>query len=193
MSLTAHLNDKKSPLRRLMDTRFPDVAPLRVSYREAVSKDLLVLVPTPPDGARPAWGTIGAAIDHRLRYSLASEADPGGAVVGGIQLAGVARRDGQQKALSGLGEALLGELVHTVRTHSPSDRSTPVLLAPDVEDHLIRCCCAAVWFEEIFRSGLLAPSTPIGQPIVPADLGFATGPSGTWSPALVGLSRRCSG
>ena len=27
-------------------------------------------LPTPPPGARPAWGTLGAAIDHRLRYAF---------------------------------------------------------------------------------------------------------------------------
>ena len=155
-----------------MDARFPGVREVRASYQSHLARDVPVLVPEPSHGVRPAWGTLGAAIDHRLRYALASEVRPGGATIGGIKRAARLRQDsdGQGQALFELGKAVLGDLMRTVHTHRPSDRTRAVLLPAEVEEHLVRCCYAAAWFEEVFRSHRLAPSTPIGAVEIPSSL-----------------------
>lgn len=38
-----------------------------------------------------------------------------------------------------------------------------MLLPPDIEETFARCCYAAVWYEEVFRSGRVFPGTPLGS------------------------------
>src|SRR5688572_5524630 len=86
MSLTSVLADPRSALRQFLDAELPDVAVVRADCRAHRPAGVAVLRPVPPTGVRPAWGTLGAAIDHRLRLALSDSPSPGGAVSAGVEL-----------------------------------------------------------------------------------------------------------
>ena len=95
-TLTRAVKDKRSPLRRHLDTRFPNTGPVRAAYR-AGAGDIVV------EGGTADAGTVGTAFDHAVRFALdrAYEPEPvmtafsGDAVVysavlGAVDLAGTA-------------------------------------------------------------------------------------------------------
>jgi hypothetical protein len=162
MSLTSMLADKSSPLRKFMDGHFPDTAAVRTAYRAAMAASD-VLSPQPPDGGRPAWSTIGMAIDYRLRYALSNAPVPGGAVVHGVAaIKGGARTDPVRGALAGAGLDLLEELARLAARYEPSRRDRPLLLPAAAEEQLTRACYVAAWYEEVYRSGVVGSTTPLG-------------------------------
>ena len=63
MSLTRHLDDKNSPIRAFLRTQFPETRTLLKDVRSQVRKADLVR----PERDVP-FGTIGTALDYRLRY-----------------------------------------------------------------------------------------------------------------------------
>ena len=63
MSLTSHLNDTQSPIYGFMRERFPDTR----SFIRAANKQMKEATTIRPEG-QVDWGTIGTAIDYRLRY-----------------------------------------------------------------------------------------------------------------------------
>lgn len=69
MSLTSSLDDRSGPIARFFAMRFPNVRPMQKQFRER-----LVRRPTirPALGEGVPWGTIGTAIDYRMRYYLAA-------------------------------------------------------------------------------------------------------------------------
>ena len=72
MSLTSHLKDRKhrnSPVRQHLHTRFPHTAPLAKPVNARL-RTMPWLRP-PGETATYPWGTIGMAVDYRLRYSFA--------------------------------------------------------------------------------------------------------------------------
>jgi hypothetical protein len=164
MSLTSYLSDRSSPLRQLFEVEFPTPEKVRAAYRQAMPAGLPMQRPQPPSGIRVP-PTLGAAIDHRLRYALADQPHPGGAVVGGIcQLpVAIGAPDAPARAaLSQAGQGLLAELTHLITQHRPAHRNRPILLPEPVEERLTRACYAASWYEEVFRSNRLSPATPMG-------------------------------
>lgn len=62
-SLTAAVSDKNCPLRRYLDQRFPNPKPIQTGYR-ANAGTLLV------DGSGMSPGTVGAAFDYILRFTI---------------------------------------------------------------------------------------------------------------------------
>ena len=78
MSLTNHLKDKKSPIRAFLRTQFPDTR----AFLKDARQQLRSVDPIRPDndvqgrldtghsagGIRYPWGTIGTALDYRIRY-----------------------------------------------------------------------------------------------------------------------------
>lgn len=161
------LNDTSSPLRQFLGSEMPNVADVRSSYRAAQPAVLSVVRPVRPDGGRPAWGTLGAAIDHRLRHALSgTNGRASGTVAAGIELARtplVGRPAPVCQRLYAVGLELLDEIDRLIAEHRPHDRSRPVLLPSDAEDRLSRACYAAALYEEIYRSGLVWPGTPLGD------------------------------
>ncbi|MEN2424373.1 hypothetical protein AABB02_40515 [Streptomyces rimosus] len=157
MSLSSHLADKHSPLRQFLSDELPDVPALRAAYRHA-RPTASVTLPRQTDGTRPAWHTIGAAIDHRIRLSLQATVLRNRSVGYGIQLAGK-----HSSTLYNTGTALLDELQRQATAQQLDDRTRPVHRTQQTEDHLARLCYAAALFEEVYRSGRIWPSTPLAH------------------------------
>lgn len=68
MSLTPELEDPKSPLSVFMAAECPEARSLAAAFRMVGPANGDGLVPAVPAGTRVPWGTLNAAIDHRLRY-----------------------------------------------------------------------------------------------------------------------------
>jgi len=66
MSLSSHLRDSKSPVRRFLYDRFPNGAGVAKSYRT----QLAAATTMRPEGSLP-WSTSGVALDYRIRYYFA--------------------------------------------------------------------------------------------------------------------------
>lgn len=166
MSLTSVLSNGSSPFRRLMAAELPDVAAVRAGYRARRPVGLDVVRPNPPDGTTPAWGTLGAAIDHRIRCMLSDARPTGGAVDAGVGLVDSPRMNRPAPvagALRGSGVALLRKIERMFGERRPFDRARRTPLLAHDEEQLDRLCVVAAWFEEIYRSGRLWPGTPLGD------------------------------
>ncbi len=68
MSLTSHLDDPQSPIRRFLYQQFPNTAAIRKRYAHRLSHVETIR----PAGPVPyPYGLVGMALDYRLRYYLA--------------------------------------------------------------------------------------------------------------------------
>lgn len=165
MSLSSVVNDPAGPVRAFLVEELPGLKEVRAAYRAALPV-LPITVPVPPADVRPAWATLGAAVDHRLRYSMAAGSDPGGAVTGGVRriatTPGLGLDRGTAAALSTAGKDLITRLARLAEAHRPWERDRSMLLPAAVEEDFARACFVAAWFEEFFRSGRLSPTTPLG-------------------------------
>ena len=63
MSLTRHLKGRNSPIRKFMQTQFPNTKPFLADARKQVRAAYTIH----PDEDVP-WGVIGMALDYRIRY-----------------------------------------------------------------------------------------------------------------------------
>ena len=69
MSLTSHLDDKDSPVRRFIREAFPNTRPPLAECREAMRAPRISRLGE--DASRAAPGQVGTAIDYRIRYHFA--------------------------------------------------------------------------------------------------------------------------
>jgi hypothetical protein len=65
MSLSSHLNNFDSPVRQFFDTNFPNVRPVQLIARPDISSAKIRTIR--PNG-EIQYGTVGMALDYRLRY-----------------------------------------------------------------------------------------------------------------------------
>ena len=158
MSLTSVIDDKASPLHNFLVEHLPSLQDVRKAYRAARPTQRAAVLPSPDNAAKPSWGTLGAAIDHRLRLSLSAAIPRTGSVRLGVDLAGML-----QPALRLVGNALLDDLEKQAVTHALDDRTRPLSRSAPTEDRLARACYAAALFEEVFRTGRIWPETPLGR------------------------------
>ncbi len=68
MSLTRHLEDKSSPVHQFLRTQFPNTQPFLADARKQVRGADSIL---PDEDPSYPWGTIGTALDYRIRYYFA--------------------------------------------------------------------------------------------------------------------------
>ncbi|NEA60377.1 hypothetical protein G3I60_41000 [Streptomyces sp. SID13666] len=156
MSLTSLLDDPTSSLRRFMDAELPRAARLRAAFRAELptaTRPIRPIRPDPPAGRRPAWTTLGTAVDHRLRCALTGRTPDDGAVAAGIDraTADAALAAPTAAALNTAGYQLLEHLRHLAVLHRLGDRSRPWTGPAAVEEQLARACYAAALFEEVYR------------------------------------------
>jgi hypothetical protein len=163
MSLTSELDDAKSPLAAFMSAGFPQTRDLSASLRAACPSGAEPLRPEPPDGQRIAWGTLGAAIDHRLRYAFSNSREPSESVQHGMATAPRLARPDARHAIRQARDELALMLSQVIAKECPADRARPVPLPPRAEAELARICYAMAWFEEVYRSQRLWPGTPLGD------------------------------
>lgn len=143
----------------------PDLKGIRAEYK-AARPSRAVIRPAPPEGISAQYGTLGAALDHRLRCAFSDQFHDSGAIAAGISLIahprfGLPPATGQAAATAGV--ELLGAIHDCIETARPHDRSQPIPLPDTDEESLARLCYAAVWFEELYRSGRVWPGTPLGD------------------------------
>ena len=68
MSLTSHLRDKNSPIREFLNTRFSDTRSFLKDVRKQLRSADTIRPTVDVLGTRYPWGTIGMALDYRIRY-----------------------------------------------------------------------------------------------------------------------------
>ncbi|MFC7182809.1 hypothetical protein ACFQMG_24985 [Kitasatospora paranensis] len=158
MNPTGLLDDKSSALRAFFDDEFPALRALRASYRAALSPRLPAQRPAPPVGSAPRWGTIGAAIDRRLRWSLRSVQPRGRSVEAGIAISAE-----YAPVLRLVGAELLDTIDDLIARERLDGRVLPVARASETEDRLARLAWAAALFEEVFRTGRVWPAMPLAE------------------------------
>lgn len=178
MSLTSHLSNPRDPVRTWVDARFPDVGALVGDSRRSL-RDVTTVCAI--DGRPPS--TSGMAIDYRIRYAFAVTppidliACGGGADVLSNLLLEI---DPEHPALwrmisgSGLGvqqkvdpltpglppnpvSAFFARLADRIPVIAPVGRA----LDDAAERELSRYCFALGLFEEVFRTGTVAPGSPL--------------------------------
>jgi hypothetical protein len=160
MSLTSVIADRASPFGAFgafIEAELPNVRDLSAAFRAARPADGDALRPTAPEGTEPAWGTIGAAIDHRLRYAFADQGEPSESVEAGIRVAPYLAPADARYAIRRAGDDLVEALHALVTQECPSGRTRPMLLPAAAEDELARICYVMTWFVETRRSGRLWP------------------------------------
>ncbi|MFN8075131.1 MAG: hypothetical protein U0Q15_06875 [Kineosporiaceae bacterium] len=162
MTLTSVLADPHSPLTRYLTEHLPDLAALRADYRRRLGRPDVVR-PQPPAGTRAAHGTLGAAVDHRLRLALRDDEPFPATASTGVAIAARLSTPGTAAALTRAGTDLAQTLADLVARHSPADRSHGVRIDDDADEALARACVVTAWFEEVYRKPTLWPGTPLGD------------------------------
>ncbi|MGW6274673.1 hypothetical protein [Streptomyces sp. NPDC055060] len=111
----------------------------------------------PQSTQRPAYRSLGRAIDRRLRVAFGSPVDSAlqeGVLYAGLDVGQASTRSAGQ-AVHSAGQALLSEL-----KGQPAAYGATLLRPSSQEERLDRLCFAASHFEEIFRGGL-KPGNPL--------------------------------
>lgn len=162
MTLTSVLADPRSPLTLYLTEHLPDLAALRADYRRQLGR-ADVVQPLARQGTRPAYGTLGAAIDHRLRLALRDDAPLPETAAKGSSIAARLAPPATSAALTSAGHDLAAALHALVTAHHPADREHGIRLDDTAEDALARACFVAAWFEEVYRNPRLWPGTPLGD------------------------------
>ena len=155
ISLTSHLRDSESPIRRFMHKHFPNTAPIA---RDLHAK--LAGVKTIRPAKKVPYTLLGTAIDYRLRYYFAvtsfSEFD---AYLGAMLM--------QHNVTAlvgwpGVSKGLMGEFFRSLERLLKRLRPVGRRLRRPQEEVLNRCCVVLALFDEAFHSS----SWFIGSPIV---------------------------
>ncbi|MEA2515709.1 MAG: hypothetical protein QOJ59_5198 [Thermomicrobiales bacterium] len=142
VSLSSHLEQPDSPIRRFLVERFPNTRPVVADVRAAMTGARTIL---PADAEGYTWSMMGTAVDFRLRgyfepVSFTSQPTAGVMNLWGAEGAGLlenvaARLDDDAEDVESVGRRL--------------DRASEELLA--------RYCLVLSYFETVFRSGRIPP------------------------------------
>ena len=189
MSLTGGLHNPRTPLRRFLDRELSaGPKPLRASFQARHRTDRLLL---PPPGVGTEAGTVGTAIDQRLRLAFTTAAPVDEASLIGIDLtAGIDTTrlpDGSPPRGAGLrmrsvGNELAARLTTTIRTLDLDNRGTPIRRTRAEEEDLARMLLATAWYQVLAR-------TPIGFAYTPLARAAAQDPGAFTLGRLLGLPR----
>ncbi|MFD9946265.1 hypothetical protein ACFWYW_30645 [Nonomuraea sp. NPDC059023] len=174
MSLTHGLVSPRTPLRLFLDRELTaGVRRLRQTYRGQLPAGPLIL---PGDGVGFEAGTVGTAIDQRLRLSFTCVPSLDAATFLGWDncraAAGVRGRDNLAGVLAEVGEQLIQRLTDTVTRMQLDDRNQPMLRAEDEEEDLARMLIAAAWYALNYRNPFAFPDTPLVKAAVTAPATF---------------------
>lgn len=129
VSLTSGPHRPRTPLRRFLDRELSAGArPLRENFRAQHTTDRVLL---PPPGVGTEAGTVGTAIDQRLRLAFTTAAPVDLATLMGIEYSGSARRHGLR--MRTVGNELASCLTETVHRLDLDNRDQPLGRAHDEE------------------------------------------------------------
>lgn len=170
MSLTSHLKDPTSPVNAYLRTRLPNTARLAAPVNTEL-RTLPCLRPPEGTGTYP-WGTIGQAVDYRLRYAFAITPSDHLVAHHGMRsyTVGLPGQDVPATSQFCAMEAAWGffdQLDATLARLQPVGRR----LAPAAERELVRYCYVLALFETVFRSaGEYGPLFTLPRKETVADL-----------------------
>lgn len=169
MSITQGLSSPQTPLRRFLDRELSaGTRPLRVTYRSQLPTALVL----PGEGVVYEAGTVGTAIDQRLRLAFTSATPVDAAAIIGVDniqamgkfladmTAGLAP-NGAWDVMEDVGQQLTQQLHTTVAELQPDDRTKPMVRAAEEEEHLTRLLLAAAWYALNCRNPVAFPLTPL--------------------------------
>ncbi|MFI2673209.1 hypothetical protein ACH5AU_27275 [Streptomyces albidoflavus] len=159
MSLTSGLASPRTPLRQFLDRELSaGPKPLRESFRAQHRNDALLL---PGPGVGTEAGTVGTAIDQRLRLAFTAAAPLDLATAIGVKLTSEIPHIGHQ--LRAIGEELATRLTETVHRLRLDDRDAPIERTHDEEQDLARLLLAAAWFQVLTRTPIGFAHTPLAR------------------------------
>ncbi|MER6123003.1 hypothetical protein ABT173_10020 [Streptomyces sp. NPDC001795] len=159
MSAVDGLRSPHTPLRRSLDRELSAGAEaLRESYRAQHCADHILL---PPPGVATEAGTVGTAIDQRLRLAFTAAAPVDDASLIGIDLTGRIGSHGAGLRMSAAGNELALRLTETVRRLDLDNRQLPVDRAQEEEEDLARLLIAAAWYQVRARTPIGFVYTPL--------------------------------
>lgn len=166
MSLTSQLKNPDSVIRSFMSEVFHVPGGMADRWRKRRPNDSLGTCVRAPDGVHPPYSILGQAIDHRLRFSMASAIEPTESVRQGMQIAMGPGSDAVKQWVRVV-EALCGELAKLLQEHQPWNRDQPIGLPAAVEERLMRMCYVMSLFEALYRN----PSAKLPESWMPGDGG----------------------
>jgi hypothetical protein len=154
MTLSSHLKSPDSPIRKCLEQIFPILqlstrgSPDAKAYSSILGFDNLAPCSLPTLAPKSNQGTIGTAVDYRLRYYFRSY-DQHETVAGRC----VGKLRGALPALASLGSKFLDHQWELVKRLNPSGRQ----LNGEDEAALNAGCVVLTLFEQICRSGQVYP------------------------------------
>lgn len=155
MSLSSHLDDKTSPIGQFIKQHFSQTSALTRDANRQL-KNVVTLRPIVQAGEQYPYGTLGAAIDYRVRYAFAiTPFHEFVAWHGAVLLA----RSGSYSR--GLVQAFFERLDTTVNALQPVGR----ILDTADEQALDRFCIVLSLFEQVYRSNAYVRG-PLLLPVV---------------------------
>ncbi|THA36065.1 hypothetical protein E6R18_01525 [Streptomyces sp. A1277] len=170
MSLTTGLRSPHSPLRRFLDRELSaGPSALRQNFRAQHRADHILL---PPPGVGTEAGTVGTAIDQRLRLAFTAAAPVDDAALIGIELIGEFGANGVGLRMRAVGKALAARLTATVRSLDLDNRTLPMDRAQDEEEDLARMLITATWYQVLARTTIGFAYTPLAKATLKDPDGF---------------------
>ena len=150
LSLTAHLGEKKSPVRQYFDEAFPKTRGFPKEMRARLSG--AAMIEPPADMSPGELGLVGTALDYRIRYYFAAESATGrqSVAASGLLMADVL--DGLPPEQLACYEDFLESHDRYIADLKPHGR----LLGRADEEELNRRCVVLAMFEQLYRMGLFA-------------------------------------
>ncbi|MEV7011999.1 hypothetical protein [Streptosporangium sp. NPDC051022] len=162
MSLTQGLKSPRTPLRRFLDRELSAGShPLRANYRARLPIRPPIL---PGEGVGYEAGTVGTAIDQRLRLAFTCAEPVDAATADGIENSRITARFLRcqpWQAIAEVGRQLAEQLTTTVAELQLDDRDQPMMRADDDEERLARMLLAAAWYALNYRNPFAFPDTPL--------------------------------
>ncbi|WP_435191804.1 hypothetical protein [Streptomyces sp. bgisy126] len=156
MSLKNGIDNPRTPLRRFLDRELSAGARLlRENFRAQHRTDHLLI---PPPGVGTEAGTVGTAIDTRLRLAFSADSPVDLPTRTGIELCGQFSHGLRMRAV---GNELASRLTRTVHTLDLANRELPLDRAHDEEERLARLPIAAAWYQVCTRSAYGFTYTPL--------------------------------
>ncbi|MFE5516018.1 hypothetical protein ACFQ9J_36405 [Streptomyces sp. NPDC056529] len=156
MSLKGGVDNPRTPLRRFLDREL-SAGPklLRENFRTQHRTDHLLL---PPPGVGTEAGTVGTAIDTRLRLAFSTARPLDTATLMGIEMCG---QFGHGLRMRAVGNELASRLTCTAHALDLANRHLPLDRAHDEEENLARLLIAAAWYQVCARSAYGFTFTPL--------------------------------
>jgi hypothetical protein len=154
MSLTSHLDNKQSPVRQFLYTRFPHTRKILTPCRQILASTTITLPPT-FDGSYP-WSIIGMALDYRIRYYFAASPVTDLVAYQGVQLIPIPTEHPDREFWEAILPQVWGRIFDSYFAQLESDiqsiQPTRRKLTCSEEELLTQHCIILALCEQLYRS-----------------------------------------